>query len=122
MSKILVRFAESALRDLEDVRRNGTLEDLGIFHRLSHMAPALHSTGHVICEPMDVAVGHRHLWITYSSMKHSDKTFMGMSTSGQNGEDAQVMWAPDAHRNVSPDGREPATDRHEGALRIRGRR
>jgi trimethylamine--corrinoid protein Co-methyltransferase len=40
---------------------------------------------------MDVAVGHRHLWITYSSMKHSDKTFMGMSTSGQNGEDVMAM-------------------------------
>jgi trimethylamine--corrinoid protein Co-methyltransferase len=79
------------VRDLDDVRRNGTLEDLGIFHRLSHMLPALHSTGHVICEPMDVAVGHRHLWITYSSMKHSDKTFMGMSTSGQNGEDVMAM-------------------------------
>jgi len=79
------------IRDLDDVRRNGTLEDLGIFHRLSHMSPALHSSGHVICEPMDVAVGHRHLWITYSSMKHSDKTFMGMSTSGPNGEDVMEM-------------------------------
>ena len=79
------------IRDLEDVRRNGTLEDLGIFHKLSHMSPAIHSSGHVICEPMDVAVGHRHLWITYSSMKHSDKTFMGMSTSGQNGEDVMEM-------------------------------
>ena len=79
------------IRDLEDVRRNGTLEDLGIFHKLSHMMPALHSSGHVICEPMDVPVGHRHLWITYSSMKHSDKTFMGLSTSGPNGEDVMEM-------------------------------
>ena len=52
------------IRDLEDRRRNGTLEDLGIFHKLSHMLPALHSTAHVICEPMDIPVGHRHLWIT----------------------------------------------------------
>ena len=79
------------IRDLDDIRRNGTLADLGIFHKLAHMSPALHSSGHVICEPMDVAVGHRHLWITYSSMKHSDKTFMGMSTSGQNGEDVMAM-------------------------------
>ena len=79
------------IRDLEDVRRNGTLADLGTFHKLAHMSPALHSSGHVICEPMDVPVGHRHLWITYSSMKHSDKTFMGMSTSGQNGEDVMEM-------------------------------
>ena len=79
------------IRDLDDVRRNGTLEDLGIFHKLSHMSPAIHSSAHVICEPMDVAVGHRHLWITYSSMKYSDKTFMGMSTSGENGEDVMEM-------------------------------
>ena len=79
------------IRDLEDVRRNGTLEDLGVFHKLSHMLPALHSSAHVICEPMDVPVGHRHLWITYSSMKHSDKTFMGMSTGAENGEDVMEM-------------------------------
>lgn len=70
------------LRGLDDQRRWGTLKDLNDFHKLSHLMPALHSTAHVICEPMDIAVGHRHLWITYSSMKHSDKTFMGMTTSG----------------------------------------
>lgn len=32
-------------------------------------------------------VSHRHLAITYSSMKHSDKTFMGMTFSGKNAED-----------------------------------
>jgi trimethylamine--corrinoid protein Co-methyltransferase len=79
------------IRDLEDERRSGTLEDLGTFHKLAQMSPALHSSAHVICEPMDVAVGHRHLWITYSSIKHSDKTFMGMSTSGENGEDVMEM-------------------------------
>ena len=79
------------IRDLEDKRRGGTLEDLGTFHKLAQMSPALHSSAHVICEPMDVAVGHRHLWITYSSIKHSDKTFMGMSTSGPNGEDVMEM-------------------------------
>lgn len=91
-SSIFVPMAGAPyIRDLDDVRRNGTLEDLGTFHKLAHVSPALHSSGHVICEPMDVPVGHRHLWITYSSMKHSDKTFMGMSTSGQNGEDVMAI-------------------------------
>lgn len=36
-------------------------------------------------------VSHRHLHITYSSMKHSDKTFMGMTTSGKNAEDVMAM-------------------------------
>jgi trimethylamine--corrinoid protein Co-methyltransferase len=79
------------VRDLEDVRRYPTLEDLATFHKLSHMLPAIHSSAHHIVEPMDHAVAHRHLRITYSSMKYSDKTFMGMTTSGKNGEDVMDM-------------------------------
>lgn len=79
------------LRDLEDVRRWPTLADLNMFHKLAHMSPALHSTAHHIVEPMDRKVSHRHLHITYSSMKYSDKTFMGMTTSGRNAEDVLQM-------------------------------
>jgi trimethylamine--corrinoid protein Co-methyltransferase len=79
------------LRDLNDERRNPTLDDLANFHKLSHMLPALHSSAHHIVEPMDHPVSHRHLRITYSSMKHSDKTFMGMTTSGKNAEDVLDM-------------------------------
>jgi trimethylamine--corrinoid protein Co-methyltransferase len=79
------------IRDLEDKRRWGGLADLNNFHKLAHMEPGLHSSAHVICEPMDIPVGHRHLWITYSSMAHSDKTFMGMSTTGQRAEDVMEM-------------------------------
>jgi len=79
------------LRDLEDKRRNPTLADLADFHKLSHMLPAIHSSAHHIVEPMDHPVSHRHLRITYSSMKHSDKTFMGMTTSGRNAEDVLDM-------------------------------
>ncbi len=81
------------LRDLDDVRRNPTLQDLANFHKLSHMLPALHSSAHHIVEPMDHAISHRHLRITYSSMKHSDKTFMGMTTSPKNAEDVMEMCA-----------------------------
>ena len=81
------------LRDLDDVRRNPTLDDLANFHKLSHMLPALHSSAHHIVEPMDHAISHRHLRITYSSMKHSDKTFMGMTTSPKNAEDVMEMCA-----------------------------
>lgn len=81
------------LRDLDDVRRGPTLDDLANFHKLSHMLPALHSSAHHIVEPMDHVVAHRHLRITYSSMKHSDKTFMGMTTSPKNAEDVLEMCA-----------------------------
>ena len=81
------------LRDLDDKRRGPTLDDLANFHKLSHMLPALHSSAHHIVEPMDHVVAHRHLRITYSSMKHSDKTFMGMTTSPKNAEDVLEMCA-----------------------------
>ncbi len=81
------------LRDLDDVRRAPTLDDLAMFHKLAHMAPAMHSSAHHIVEPMDHAISHRHLRITYSSMKHSDKTFMGMTTSPKNAEDVLDMGA-----------------------------
>ncbi|MCR9257846.1 MAG: trimethylamine methyltransferase family protein [Alphaproteobacteria bacterium] len=81
------------MRDLDDQRRGPTLEDLANFHKLAHVLPALHSTAHHIVEPMDHVVAHRHLRITYSSMKHSDKTFMGMTTSPKNAEDVMDMCA-----------------------------
>ncbi|MGR3316167.1 MAG: trimethylamine methyltransferase family protein, partial [Roseovarius indicus] len=81
------------LRDLDDVRRNPTLEDLANFHKLAHMLPALHSSAHHIVEPYDHPISQRHLRITYSSMKHSDKTFMGMTTSPKNAEDVMEMCA-----------------------------
>ncbi len=81
------------LRDLDDVRRNPTLDDLAMFHKLSHMMPALHSSAHHIVEPYDHPISQRHLRITYSSMKHSDKTFMGMTTSPKNAEDVMEMCA-----------------------------
>ncbi|WP_147126739.1 trimethylamine methyltransferase family protein [Shimia ponticola] len=81
------------LRDLEDKRRNPTLDDLANFHKLSHMLPAIHSSAHHIVEPYDHPISHRHLRITYSSMKHSDKTFMGMTTSPKNAEDVMEMCA-----------------------------
>ncbi|MEM8794998.1 MAG: trimethylamine methyltransferase family protein [Pseudomonadota bacterium] len=81
------------MRDLDDKRRGPTLADLANFHKLAHMLPALHSSAHHIVEPMDHVVAHRHLRITYSSMKHSDKTFMGMTTSPKNAEDVMDMCA-----------------------------
>ncbi|MCV6601335.1 MAG: trimethylamine methyltransferase family protein, partial [Cohaesibacter sp.] len=79
------------MRGLDNERRLPMLKDLGDFHKLAHMSPALHSSAHHIVEPMDHPVAWRHLRITYSSMKHSDKIFMGMTTSGKNAEDVMKM-------------------------------
>ena len=55
------------------------------------MSPVIHSVAHHIVEPYDHPISQRHLRITYSSMKHSDKTFMGMTTRGKNAEDVMAM-------------------------------
>lgn len=81
------------LRDLNNERRNPMLADLAMFHKLSHMLPAMHSSAHHIVEPYDHPISQRHLRITYSSMKYSDKTFMGMTTSPKNAEDVMEMCA-----------------------------
>jgi trimethylamine--corrinoid protein Co-methyltransferase len=70
-----------------DARRSGDVP------QAQPHAPALHSSAHHIVEPMDHPISHRHLRITYSSMKHSDKTFMGMTTSPKNAEDVMEMCA-----------------------------
>jgi len=81
------------IRGLDNERRWATLADLQMLQKLTHMSPALHSTSHHIIEPMDVKVSYRHMEIAYSSMKYSDKTFMGMATTGRNAEDVLDMCA-----------------------------
>ncbi|TGS29670.1 trimethylamine methyltransferase, partial [bacterium M00.F.Ca.ET.180.01.1.1] len=66
------------IRDLDNNRRYGSLADLNNFHKMAYMAPALHSSSSVICEPMEIAVPKRHLHIIHSALKHSDKPFMGI--------------------------------------------
>ena len=77
--------------DFENERRYGTLEDLNNFHKLAYLSPVLHNTGAVICEPVDIAVPKRHLHITYSAIKHSDKPFMGPVTAPERAADAVKM-------------------------------
>lgn len=71
------------LRDLDDARRNPTFDDLAMFHKLRHILPRLHSWAHHIVEPYDHPISQRHQRITYSSMKHSNRMFMGMGTRNE---------------------------------------
>lgn len=64
--------------DLEGQRRDATLEDFHNFAKLGYMAAAMHMTGGVLVEPMDIAVPKRHLHMMYALLKYSDKPFMGM--------------------------------------------
>ena len=59
-------YGSPFVRSLDGERRYGTIRDLEDLHKLAYLAPALHNTGSVICEPVDVPVAKRHLHITYS--------------------------------------------------------
>ncbi len=84
-------YGSPFVRMLDGERRYGTLADLEIFHKLACRLPALHGTGSITCEPVDVPVPHRHLRITLSAMLHSDKVFMGPVTAPERAEDALRM-------------------------------
>lgn len=79
------------VRDLDNNRRYGSLEDLNNFHRLAYMLPSLHSSSSICCEPMEVPVPRRHLHIIDSALRHSDKPFMGIVTSKERAEDVMKM-------------------------------
>lgn len=80
-------YGSPFVRDFENRRRYGTLEDLRNFVKLAYMTPNLHHSGGVICEPVDVPVPKRHLDIVYSHIKYSDKPFMGIVTAEERAED-----------------------------------
>jgi trimethylamine--corrinoid protein Co-methyltransferase len=86
-------YGSPFVRGLDGERRYGTMEDLRNLHKLAYLAPVLHNTGSVICEPVDVPIPKRHLHITYSAIQHSDKSFMGPVTHPSRAEDALRMAA-----------------------------
>ncbi|MEX1205203.1 MAG: trimethylamine methyltransferase family protein [Dongiaceae bacterium] len=92
-------YGSPFVRDFDNVRRYGTLEDLHNFVKLAYMTPELHHSGGVICEPVDVPVPKRHLDIVYSHIKYSDKPFMGMVTTPPRAEDtvrmAEILFGKD---------------------------
>ena len=79
------------VRDLDNVRRYGSLADLNNFHKLAQMSPSLHSMSSICCEPMEIAVPKRHLHIIQSALTYGDKPFMGIVTEKERAEDVMKM-------------------------------
>jgi trimethylamine--corrinoid protein Co-methyltransferase len=81
------------VRDLDNGRRYGTIEDFRNFVKLAYMAPAIHHSGGTVCEPVDVPVNKRHLDMVYSHIRFSDKPFMGSVTHPERAADSVTMAA-----------------------------
>lgn len=79
------------VRGLDGERRHGRLQDLNDLQKLTHMANAVHVAGGPIVEPTDIAVPHRHLHMTYSALKYSDKPIVGNVTAPSRAQDTLDM-------------------------------
>ncbi|MFI5226901.1 MAG: trimethylamine methyltransferase family protein [Candidatus Limnocylindrales bacterium] len=79
------------VRDLDNGRRYGTIEDFRNFVKLAYMTPHLHHSGGTVCEPVDVPVQKRHLDMVYAHMRYSDKPFMGSVTHPDRARDTVAM-------------------------------
>ncbi len=77
--------------DVDGTRRSASMADFDNFAKIAYMTPSMQMTGGVLVEPMDIAVPHRHLHMTYSLMKHSTKPFMGAVTTRSRAEDSLAM-------------------------------
>ena len=90
-------YGSPFVRDLDNGRRYGTIEDFRNFVKLAYSSPHLHHSGGTVCEPVDVPVNKRHLDMVYAHMRYSDKAFMGSVTAPERARDT-VARAADATR------------------------
>ena len=67
--------------DLENGRRNATLKDFENFVKLTGASPNQDLLSGTVVEPTDIPAEIRHAHMIYTSVKYSDKCFMG-STMG----------------------------------------
>jgi trimethylamine---corrinoid protein Co-methyltransferase len=84
-------YGSPFVRDLDNGRRYGTIEDFRNFVKLAYVSPHMHHSGGTICEPVDVPVNKRHLDMVYSHIRYSDKPFMGSVTAPERARDTVEM-------------------------------
>ena len=83
-------YGSPFVRDLDNGRRYGTIEDFRNLVKLTYASPYLHHSGGTVCEPVDIPVNKRHLDMVYSHIRYSDKPFMGSVTAPERARDTGV--------------------------------
>lgn len=79
------------VRDLDNGRRYGSIQDFENLVKITYMSPWLHHSGGTICEPVDLPVNKRHMDMVYAHLRYSDKPFMGSVTAPERAEDSINM-------------------------------
>lgn len=84
-------YGSPFVRDLDNGRRYGTIEDFRNFVKLAYASPHLHHSGGTVCEPVDLPVNKRHLDMIYAHLRYTDKPFMGSVTHRDRAQDTVDM-------------------------------
>jgi trimethylamine--corrinoid protein Co-methyltransferase len=84
-------YGSPFVRDLDNGRRYGTIEDFRNFVKLAYASPNLHHSGGTVCEPVDLPVNKRHLEMVDAHIRYSDKPFMGSVTAPSRAQDTVEM-------------------------------
>lgn len=79
------------VHDLDRGRRYATLEDFHNLVKLHTQLPAIHHSGGVICEPVDVPVNKRHLDMLLAHIRYSDRPFFGSLLGAERATDSVAM-------------------------------
>ena len=79
------------VNDMDNGRREGTLEDYNNFAKLAYLSPSIDITGGMMTEPNDIPVADRNAERLYSSMILSDKPFMGAGTGAKDAKQTIEM-------------------------------
>jgi trimethylamine---corrinoid protein Co-methyltransferase len=80
-------YGSPFIHEVDGTRRKTTMQDFENFAKLAGASKNLHMTGGTMAEPQDVQDGTRHFEMLYSSIKNSDKCFMGSAEGRERAED-----------------------------------
>ena len=84
-------FGPTFVHDMDRGRRYSSYEDFENLTRLHYSLDSVHHSGGVVCEPVDLPVPERHLFMAKAHLTLSDKPFMGAVTARERAEDTVAM-------------------------------
>ena len=84
-------FGPPFVHDMDRGRRYATYEDFENLTRIHYMLNSIHHSGGVVCEPVDLPVHVRHLYMAKAHLTLTDKPFMGAVTARERAEDTVAM-------------------------------
>lgn len=70
------------VQDFERGRRRATLQDFANIQKIVQVSPVVALAGGIPVEPIDIEPKHKHLYVLYETLKHTDKPFVCWTVQG----------------------------------------